>query len=127
MTPPAQPRTGNEQRIAALEAEVVTMREALEDSLSGWHYIQERHGRMLGVGWDRVEKLARSALSSSADYAGKVVVDREEWKALLKLEKHAREWGDSSEDVDDLAAQLRICIIDLPRLDSLRQGATHES
>jgi hypothetical protein len=43
---------------------------ALRDMLSGWQYIRRMHGDMSGVGWDRCESSARSAL---AQLEGKLV------------------------------------------------------
>jgi len=39
------------------------MAEALADALSGWRYIRDHHGDLYGVGWDRVEQAAESALA----------------------------------------------------------------
>jgi len=49
----------------ALDAERQTvrqLREALTDMLNGWRYIRETHGDLAGVGWDRAEQKAFSAL-----------------------------------------------------------------
>ena len=35
---------------------------ALEDMLSGWKYIRESHGDLYGVGWDRAQDNAESAI-----------------------------------------------------------------
>ena len=84
-------RTPNEQRIEALEAEVVTMREALEDLTKA--VTCQPEGTMWGLGsqptrmkwYERlmpIRAAANAALSSSADYANKCVVNREEWNQL---------------------------------------------
>lgn len=38
------------------------LEEALKDMLSGWKYIREVHGDLYGVGWDRAQTKAESAL-----------------------------------------------------------------
>lgn len=35
---------------------------ALEDMLSGWKYLREHHGELSGVGWDRAQDNAESAI-----------------------------------------------------------------
>ena len=37
--------------------------DALRDMLSGWRYIRETHGDLYGVGWDRAEAKAVSAIT----------------------------------------------------------------
>jgi hypothetical protein len=53
-----------DSRIAELEAEVKTLREALIDMRSGWKYIREMHGDLYGVGWDRAQDKADAALAA---------------------------------------------------------------
>ena len=53
-----------DSRIAELEAEVKTLREALIDMRSGWKYIREYHGDLYGVGWDRAQDKADAALAA---------------------------------------------------------------
>lgn len=48
--------------IEGLRAENNRLREALTDMLNGWRYIRETYGDLAGVGWDRAEQKARSAL-----------------------------------------------------------------
>ena len=45
-----------------LERERDEAREALQDMLSGWHYIRKVHGDLYGVGWDRAQAKAEKAL-----------------------------------------------------------------
>jgi hypothetical protein len=40
-------------------------REALQDMLSGWHYIRKVHGDLYGVGWDRAQAKAEKALEGT--------------------------------------------------------------
>lgn len=47
------------------EAEGAVMREALTDMLSGWRYIRATHGDLYGVGWDRAEENAVTALATT--------------------------------------------------------------
>ena len=77
MTTPTQARTANEQRIDALEAEVVTMRGALERA-------KEYFGRA-DYPPHCVEHVRASDIAvalSPSDYSTKVVVEREEWEAM---------------------------------------------
>ena len=39
--------------------------EALQDMLSGWQYIRTQHGDLYGVGWDRAEQKAVSAINKA--------------------------------------------------------------
>lgn len=39
--------------------------EALQDMLSGWEYIRSQHGDLYGVGWDRAQNKAKSAISKA--------------------------------------------------------------
>jgi hypothetical protein len=39
--------------------------EALRDMLSGWKYIRESHGDLYGVGWDRAQEKAVSAIAKA--------------------------------------------------------------
>jgi hypothetical protein len=43
--------------------------EALEDAIAGMHYIEQGHGRLYGVGWDRVYDKARAALAAAKEGA----------------------------------------------------------
>ena len=109
-SPPTQPRTGNEQRIASLEAEIVTLREALEtiaDRVAGEPLTFQKG----------VVKLARSALSSSSDYANKVVVSKVQLNQMVDVVTELWETLRPGEPFP----------VELPRLDSLRQGGSHES
>lgn len=40
-------------------------REALRDMLSGWKYIRQVHGDLYGVGWDRAQIKAETALEGT--------------------------------------------------------------
>jgi uncharacterized coiled-coil DUF342 family protein len=40
-------------------------REALQDMLSGWHYIRKVHGDLYGVGWDRAQTKAEKVLEEA--------------------------------------------------------------
>ena len=71
-------RTANEQLIAFLECQVVTMRVALENSNS---YFDSKMPWVSNEGFQRLRHEITKALAS-ADYANKVVVDREEWNQL---------------------------------------------
>lgn len=46
----------------ALIAAAPDMLAALEDILSGWLYIRQVHGDLSGVGWDRAQEKAESAI-----------------------------------------------------------------
>lgn len=70
-------------QIAALESEVVTMREALEDCA-------QKIGTSDSVIWGIAYDKAVSVLSSSTDYEGKVVVDKELWEAHQAQDVHIR-------------------------------------
>jgi predicted nucleic acid-binding Zn-ribbon protein len=59
-----------ENRLAELEAEVKTLREALIDMRSGWKYIREMHGDLYGVGWDRAQDKADAALAATLRLKG---------------------------------------------------------
>jgi hypothetical protein len=48
-----------------LERERDEAREALQDMLSGWHYIRKVHGDLYGVGWDRAQAKAEKALEGA--------------------------------------------------------------
>lgn len=39
--------------------------DALQDMLSGWKYIREKHGDLYGVGWDRAQNKAIEAISKA--------------------------------------------------------------
>jgi hypothetical protein len=44
------------------DAEIDRLREALRDMNEGWKYIRSTHGDLYGVGWDRAQSKADSAL-----------------------------------------------------------------
>lgn len=48
-----------------LERERDEAREALRDMLSGWKYIRSVHGDLYGVGWDRAQSKAETALEGT--------------------------------------------------------------
>ncbi|MCE1464255.1 hypothetical protein [Enterobacter roggenkampii] len=50
---------------ATLIAAAPDLLEALQDMLSGWKYIREQHGDLYGVGWDRAQDKAQSAISKA--------------------------------------------------------------
>lgn len=54
------------KQLAAHEATIKTMREALIDISNGWKYIRSTHGDLYGVGWDRAQDKADNALSLPA-------------------------------------------------------------
>lgn len=39
--------------------------DALQDMLSGWEYIRNNHGDLYGVGWDRAQNKATSAINKA--------------------------------------------------------------
>ena len=39
--------------------------EALQDMLSGWKYIRDQHGDLYGVGWDRAQDKANTAINKA--------------------------------------------------------------
>lgn len=39
--------------------------EALQDMLAGWEYIRANHGDLYGVGWDRAQNKANSAINKA--------------------------------------------------------------
>lgn len=51
--------------MARLERERDEAREALRDMLSGWKYIRSVHGDLYGVGWDRAQSKAETALEAA--------------------------------------------------------------
>jgi hypothetical protein len=53
--------------VAAKDAEIARLQDALRDMLSGWRYIREQHGDLYGVGWDRAEQKAIRALKEQGD------------------------------------------------------------
>lgn len=53
-------RTENTRLTAQLAGAV----EALTDLIAGWRYIQEHHGDLYGVGWDRAERKAAAVLAA---------------------------------------------------------------
>ena len=50
---------------ARLIAAAPELLEALQDMLSGWKYIRETHGDLYGVGWDRAQNKAQSAIAKA--------------------------------------------------------------
>ena len=61
-----------ESSIMALVDENRMLREALEDCISGYRYIEHSHGRLYGVGWDRLYNYsalltARAAIKKATD------------------------------------------------------------
>lgn len=50
---------------ANLIAAAPELLEALQDMLSGWQYIRTQHGDLYGVGWDRAEQKAFSAINKA--------------------------------------------------------------
>jgi hypothetical protein len=50
---------------ADLVAAAPELLEALEDLLGGWRYIRQVHGDLYGVGWDRAESKAESAIKKA--------------------------------------------------------------
>ena len=59
-----------------LAAHNAMLRLALTDMRSGWRYIRRTAGDLYGVGWDRCEKSATTALNATQ-------VDVDAWKAAL--------------------------------------------
>jgi len=55
-----------ESVLAASQAREKVLRDALTDMLNGWKYIRESHGDLYGVGWDRAQQKAESALAGLA-------------------------------------------------------------
>jgi len=54
-----------DQANANLIAAAPELLEALQDMLSGWQYIRSQHGDLYGVGWDRAEQKAVSAIAKA--------------------------------------------------------------
>lgn len=54
--------TGPDARLIAAAPELL---EALRDMLSGWNYIRSMHGDLYGVGWDRAQGKAESAIAKA--------------------------------------------------------------
>ena len=57
--------TRNEREDAQLISAAPELLEALQDMLSGWEYIRSQHGDLYGVGWDRAQNKAKSAISKA--------------------------------------------------------------
>jgi hypothetical protein len=55
---------GNLEEMAEAWGEVERLRAALADSLGGLRYIEQRYGKLDGVGWDRVYSYAESTSPS---------------------------------------------------------------
>ena len=47
------------------DAERDALVDALEDMLNGWKYIRATHGDLYGVGWNRAQEKAESALAKA--------------------------------------------------------------
>lgn len=58
-----------EEANARLIAAAPEMVEALKDILSGWKYIRQVHGDLYGVGWDRAQEKAESAIAKATGEA----------------------------------------------------------
>ncbi|MES3444088.1 hypothetical protein [Citrobacter freundii] len=54
----------SEENLALITA-APELLEALQDMLSGWEYIRSQHGDLYGVGWDRAQNKAKSAISKA--------------------------------------------------------------
>lgn len=52
--------------LEAVRAERDRLRAALTDMRGGWRYIRQQHGDLSGVGWDRCEASANTALGDSS-------------------------------------------------------------
>ena len=50
---------------ARLIAAAPDLLEALQDMLSGWRYIRSQHGDLYGVGWERAEDAATTAIAKA--------------------------------------------------------------
>jgi hypothetical protein len=50
---------------ARLIAAAPELLEALRDMLAGWVYIRQMHGDLYGVGWDRAQGKAESAIAKA--------------------------------------------------------------
>lgn len=50
---------------AYLIAAAPELLEALQDMLAGWEYIRANHGDLYGVGWDRAQNKATSAINKA--------------------------------------------------------------
>lgn len=59
--PEVEIQAANQQLIASAPE----LLEALQDMLSGWKYIRTQHGDLYGVGWDRAEQKAVSAINKA--------------------------------------------------------------
>lgn len=57
--------TDKQEHDANLISAAPELLEALQDMLSGWKYIRERHGDLYGVGWDRAQNKAMTAISKA--------------------------------------------------------------
>ena len=116
-TTPMTARTANEQKIEALEAELVTVRQALDWTLK-WGNFYVAIDNPLHAG--QLDK-AHAALSAT-DYEGKVVVDREVIHEITaKLEEiRVKCYNDTISAADQHVHALATNC--LARLDSLRRG-----
>lgn len=47
-------KAAQDARIAALKDALAALRDLAADAVSGLRYIEQQHGRLYGVGWDRV-------------------------------------------------------------------------
>ncbi len=120
MTTPTQARTANEQRIASLEAEVVTMREVLTNARP---FVKLAVEDLAAVVPYRIRILGElDAALSPSDYSTKVVVERKVIHEItVKLEKiRVKCFNDTISAADQHVHALATNC--LARLDSLRQG-----
>lgn len=55
----------NNKHDANLIAAAPELLDALQDMLSGWQYIRSQHGDLYGIGWDRAQDKAISAINKA--------------------------------------------------------------
>ena len=114
-------RTANEQRIASLEAEVVTLREAMKPAqreMSNAYrlgLVDSLAPKSEASSFTQACGLLTSALSSSTDYSGKVVVDRQFLGEVRDILEAAFQAANVGTYVSKYSAHLA-------RLDSLRKA-----
>jgi hypothetical protein len=58
-----------DHEVTRLKIEKAELLEALEDMLSGWRYIRQQHGDLYGVGWDRAQDKAESAIAKARGFS----------------------------------------------------------
>ncbi len=133
-------RTANEQRIAFLECQLVTMRGALENLMAWGLEFDDKRLQYISVQVGRGDiEDAEAALSDSTDYANKVVVGRKEpwafavtcpsgaeadyliFECLDNAANQYEYYRGLSEEGDDWEPQI-IHLYPLTRLDSLRKA-----